>query len=143
MPSSEEEDASASLARETKGMNKKEFIDQMVIYGQSLLNEKPTMKDLKEGPPLLCPICDRPNYFPSDHHMVPKSRGGKTTETICEDCHKAIHAHFTNKELEETYHTPEALLSHEGFAKQIKFLSKQDPGGRSKTKKNKDRLRRE
>jgi hypothetical protein len=114
-------------ARETKGMNQ----------------VKPTMKDLKEGPPLLCPICDRPNYFPSDHHMVPKSRGGKTTETICEDCHKAIHAHFTNKELEETYHTPEALLSHEGFAKQIKFLSKQDPGGRSKTKKNKDRLRRE
>lgn len=103
----------------------------------------PTMKDLKEGQPDLCPICDRPNFFPSDHHMVPKSRGGKTTETICEDCHKAIHAHFTNKELEETYHTPEALLSHEGFSKQIKFLSKQDPGGRSKTKKNKDRLRRE
>lgn len=103
----------------------------------------PTLKDLKEAPPLVCPICERPNYFPSDHHMVPKSRGGKTTETICEDCHKAIHAHFTNKELEETYHTPEALLSHEGFAKQIKFLSKQDPGGRTKTKKNKDRLARE
>lgn len=103
----------------------------------------PTLKELVEAPPLVCPICERPNYFPSDHHMVPKSRGGKTTETICEDCHKAIHAHFTNKELEETYHTPEALLSHEGFAKQIKFLSKQDPGGRSKTKKNKDRLDRD
>ena len=105
--------------------------------------DKPTIKDLVQGPPLLCPICDRPNYFPSDHHMVPKSRGGKTTETICSDCHKAIHAHFTNKELEETYHTPEALLAHEGFAKQVKFISKQDPGGRTKTKKNKDRLRRD
>lgn len=103
----------------------------------------PTLKDLMTPEPLVCPICERPNYFPSDHHMVPKSRGGKTTETICEDCHKAIHAHFTNKELEETYHTPEILLSHEGFAKQIKFLSKQDPGGRTKTKKNKDRLARD
>lgn len=103
----------------------------------------PTMKDLKEGTPDLCPICDRPNYYPSDHHMVPKSQGGRTTETICADCHKAIHAHFTNKELAETYHTPEALLTHEGFAKQVKFISKQDPGGRTVTKKNKDRLRRE
>src|SRR5512135_3502304 len=106
-------------------------------------NEKPTMKDLKEGPPLECPICERPNYHPSDHHIVPKSRGGRTTETICQDYHKAIHAMFTNKELEETYHTPEALLAHEEFAKQIKFLQKQDPGGRTKTKKNKDRLARD
>jgi hypothetical protein len=104
---------------------------------------KPTIKEMLAAPPLQCPICDRPNYHPSDHHMVPKSRGGKTTETICQDCHKAIHAHFTNKELEETYHTPEALLSHEGFAKQIKFISKQDPGGKVTTKKNKDRLRRD
>lgn len=103
----------------------------------------PTLKELVAPPPLACPICERPNYFPSDHHMVPKSRGGKTTETICEDCHKSIHAFFTNKELEETYHTPEALLTNEAFAKHIKWLSKQDPGGRSKTKKNKDRLERD
>jgi hypothetical protein len=103
----------------------------------------PTLKELVEAPPLVCPICERPNYFPSDHHMVPKSRGGKTTETICEDCHKSIHAFFTNKELEETYHTPEALLTNELFAKHIKWLSKQDPGGKSKTKKNKDRLDRD
>ena len=98
----------------------------------------PTMKDLKEGPPLECPICERPNYHPSDHHMVPRSRGGKATETICCDCHRAIHAHFSNKELEEEYHTPEALLTHEGFAKQIAFISKQDPAGRCRTKRKKD-----
>lgn len=100
----------------------------------------PTLKDLKEASPLICPICERPNHFPSDHHMIPKSRGGKTTETICQDCHKSIHAHFTNKELEETYHTPAALLSHEGFAKQVAFLQKQDPARRTTTKKSKDRL---
>lgn len=107
------------------------------------MKDKPTLKELVTAQPLPCPICERPNLHPSDHHMIPRSRGGKTTETICADCHKAIHAHFTNKELEETYHTPEILLSHDGFAKQIKFLSKQDPGGKTTTKKNKDRLRRD
>ncbi len=102
-----------------------------------------TMKELVNGPPLLCPICERPNYRPSDHHMVPRSKGGKSTETICCDCHRAIHACFTNKELEETFHTVETLLTNEPFAKMVKFISKQDPGGRVTTKKSKDRLRRE
>ncbi len=100
-----------------------------------------TMKELVEGPPLLCPICERPNYRPSDHHMVPRSRGGKSTETICCDCHRAIHSSFSNKELEETFHTVEALLTNETFAKMIKFISKQDPGGRVSTKKSKERLK--
>jgi 5-methylcytosine-specific restriction endonuclease McrA len=104
---------------------------------------KPTIKDLVMGPPLLCPICERPNYHPSDHHMVPRSRGGKSTETICADCHKSIHACFTNKELEETFHTVEALLTNEMFSGMIRFISKQDPGGRVTTRKSKDRLRRE
>lgn len=104
---------------------------------------KPTIKDIVNGPPLLCPICERPNYHPSDHHMVPRSRGGKSTETICGDCHKAIHTCFTNKELEETFHTVEVLLTNEMFVGMVKFISKQDPGGKVTTRKSKDRLRRE
>lgn len=104
--------------------------------------EKLTIKEMLAAKPLPCPICLRPNLHPSDHHMVPRSRGGKTTETICVDCHKAIHAMFTNKELEETYHAVDVLMGHTEFVKMVKFISKQDPGGRVKTKKNKDRLRR-
>lgn len=89
-----------------------------------------------------CPICGRPNYHPSDHHMVPKSRGGRTTKTICADCHRSIHSLFTNKELEEKYNTPEILLANEDFARMIKFISKQDPRGRVTTKKSKDRIKR-
>lgn len=107
------------------------------------MQTKPTIADIVAGPPLMCPICERPNYHPSDHHMVPRSRGGRVTETICRDCHKAIHATFTNKECEETYHTVDVLMTHEGFAKMVKFISKQDPAGKVKIKKNKDRLRRE
>jgi hypothetical protein len=88
---------------------------------------------------LPCPICERPNFHPSDHHMVPKSKGGRTTETICGDCHKAIHATFSNKELEEKYHTVDVLLAHEQFAKMVKFIAKQDSVGKVTTKKSKDR----
>jgi hypothetical protein len=41
----------------------------------------PTIKDLVSTPDE-CPICERPNYHPLDHHMVPRSKGGKTTEII-------------------------------------------------------------
>jgi hypothetical protein len=52
------------------------------------------------------------------------------TETICRDCHHAIHATFSNKELERTYNTAEALLAHEGFRRMVEFITKQDPGGK-------------
>ena len=94
---------------------------------------------LKEQEPDPCPLCDRPNYFPSDHHLVPRSRGGKVTATICADCHKAIHATFTIKELEKAYHTVEALLGHVTFAAQIAFLRKQDPRSRSRMEWTRDR----
>lgn len=82
-----------------------------------------------------CPLCSRKDLpVLSDHHLTPKSRGGKITLPICQDCHRSIHAFFTNKELEDTYHTVEALLSHEKFAKHIKWLSKRDPSLRYKTK---------
>jgi hypothetical protein len=77
-----------------------------------------------------CPLCERQNFHPSDHHLVPKSRGGKITAKLCRDCHRAIHATFTNKELERTYHTREALLEHEGFRRMVAFIARQDPGGK-------------
>ena len=88
----------------------------------------PTLKELKlqASEPDPCPLCERPNYNPSDHHLVPKTRGGTVTETICRDCHSAIHATFSNKELERQYATVDALLLHEGFARIIRFIAKQD-----------------
>lgn len=65
--------------------------------------------------------------------MIPKSRGGRATTTICRDCHRAIHALFTNKELEQSYSTPELLLAHEEMRKMISFIARQDPGGKVRT----------
>ena len=101
-----------------------------------------TMKELKEQAlaPSTCPLCERPNLQPSDHHLVPRARGGKVTQRLCQDCHSAIHATFTNKELEREYATIEALLSHEGFARIIRFIAKQD--GRVRTRASQNRRRR-
>lgn len=74
--------------------------------------------------------------------MVPRSRGGKATKTLCRDCHKAIHATFTNKQLEREYATIETLLSHEGFSKMIAFIAKQDPGGKVHIELNRTQRRR-
>ena len=102
-----------------------------------------------------CPICKRPMAESAsvkkaerkklgvtgttEHHFIPKSRGGKTKTAICKDCHSAIHAFFTNKELAAEYHTIKKLMSYEGFRKHIKFLAKQDPTKRHKSRHTKRR----
>jgi hypothetical protein len=89
--------------------------------------------------PLPCPLCGRPNEHPSNHHLVPKSRGGRVTEAICRDCHRAIHATFSNKELAQTYNTVDALMAHEELARMIRFIGKQD--GRVKIVRSKRRAK--
>lgn len=89
-----------------------------------------------------CPLCERPNLRASDHHLVPKSRGGRVTMAICNDCHKAIHAIFTNKELETTFHTVDALLGHEVFARMVAFIARQDPRRKVRVVKTRERSRR-
>jgi len=91
--------------------------------------------------PLPCPLCGRPNYFPSDHHLVPKSRGGKATKTICSDCHNLIHKRWTNKELEKSFHTVEAISADAQFDKHVKWLRKQDPTRRNRSVATRERRR--
>jgi hypothetical protein len=86
---------------------------------------KPTLADLKHRALDPCPLCGRPNHRPSDHHLVPRTRGGDVTKTICEDCHRAIHSMFSNKELERQYSSVESLMGHEGFAKMVAFIGRQ------------------
>lgn len=89
-----------------------------------------------------CPLCERPNLNPSDHHLVPRSRGGKQTLAICRDCHHAVHAVLTNKELEAKYHTVVELLAHAELSKMIAFIARQDPGGRVRVRRTNTRSKR-
>jgi formate hydrogenlyase subunit 6/NADH:ubiquinone oxidoreductase subunit I len=61
---------------------------------------------------------------------------------ICRDCHEAVHALFSNKQLEHEYNTVDVLLNNSKLLKTIKFISKQDPSRRTKTKLSGDQRKR-
>ena len=81
--------------------------------------------------PEKCAICHRElgTENISRHHLVPKSKGGTFGDTIMihNICHQKIHSLFTEKELKETYNTPETLRAHEEMWKFIKWVRKKDP----------------
>ena len=93
---------------------------------------------------MICATCRRNMAKLTDHHLVPRSQGGRWEDTvaICFDCHDAIHAFFTNKELSARYNTVEALLTEERFARHVRWLAKQDPGKRFGSRRARDRRQR-
>jgi len=73
-----------------------------------------------------CTICKRkvPPQFQEKHHLVPKSRKGKKTILVCSNCGNQLHKLFTNREMERTYHTVEAIIGDERVQKWIKWVGK-------------------
>lgn len=91
----------------------------------------------------LCPLCSRPIGDVWDkHHLIPKSRKGKDVVIIHRICHNKIHSVFTEKELEQHYHTIERLLEHEDIQKFVKWVSKKDPNFYERTKQAQRKKRR-
>lgn len=79
----------------------------------------------KEISKIICPLCEE-EVSPSDtseHHIVPRSKGGKEKEPVCNPCHSQIHALFTNKELAEM-ETLGTLLDQESIKTYIKWRKK-------------------
>lgn len=83
----------------------------------------------------LCPLCTRPLGNVWDrHHLIPKSRKGTEVISIHKICHDKIHSVFTEKELDDYYHTIPRLKESEHIIKFIKWVSKKDPDFYEKTK---------
>lgn len=59
----------------------------------------------------ICPLCDRaiPKSQRDEHHLIPKSHGGRDTAVLHRICHRQIHATFTETELARQYSTIEQL----------------------------------
>ena len=74
-----------------------------------------------------CPLCERPLAHPTDHHLVPRSRGGgrDAVVRICRDCHGAVHALVGNRELERDYNTLDALRGEPRLARAFAFIGRQ------------------
>lgn len=94
------------------------------------------MNNITDTP--ICPLCHRPipaHAKQSQHHLIPKLRGGKGGETVLlhQICHNEIHATLTETDLARDYATIPALRAHPRLAKFITWVAKRPPDFHSKT----------
>lgn len=74
-----------------------------------------------------CPICKRElGDLVENHHLIPKTFGGKDKVTIHKVCHSKIHSVFSERELQHHFHTVERILENEEIQKFIKWIKKKD-----------------
>lgn len=59
-----------------------------------------------------------------EHHLVPKTFGGKETFTIHRICHRKIHATFSERELLNHFNTFERIRDHEEIQKFVNWVKK-------------------
>jgi hypothetical protein len=78
----------------------------------------------------------------SAHHLVPKSQGGTYTEVICSDCHSAIHARYSNKQLAADFNTLESIKQDADLQRAFKWIAKQNPSRRFRNKRSNHRRKR-
>jgi 5-methylcytosine-specific restriction endonuclease McrA len=77
-----------------------------------------------------CPLCGRPlvaGKSVDEHHLLPKSQGGREKFLMHRICHRKIHATFTEKDLAKHFNTWAALRAHEGIAAFIAWVQKKSP----------------
>lgn len=77
-----------------------------------------------------CPLCGRAlvaGKSIDEHHLLPKSQGGRQTHTVHRICHRKIHATFTEKELAKSYSSWTNLQTHEDMAVFITWVQKKPP----------------
>jgi 5-methylcytosine-specific restriction enzyme A len=74
-----------------------------------------------------CELCNRKNIKTTNHHLIPKEKGGTflPTANLCISCHKQIHALFTNEQLADELNTIEKLKNNEKMLGFIKWIRKQ------------------
>ena len=80
--------------------------------------------------PSLCPLCGRllePGRSVDEHHLVPRSQGGKTKTHIHRICHRKIHATLDERELARGFNTWEALLAHPDIAAFVRWVANKPP----------------
>ena len=79
------------------------------------------------GEPLVCELCLRESVRFTEHHLVPRSRGGKfgPKARLCPTCHRQLHAMFSEKTLAGELNSIERLRADPSFAGYLKWARKQ------------------
>ena len=96
-----------------------------------------------------CELCDRTCPKLTEHHLIPRQQTRRKKKTknkyshtdlgptidICSPCHKQVHTLFTNKELADYLHSADLLKSHPAMAKFLKWIAKQAPYKKVRTRR--------
>lgn len=71
-----------------------------------------------------CALCEREVSTVTYHHLIPKQKGGKHTDTVplCQPCHTTLHVMFSNAELATIYNNIPALQASEQLQKYLKWI---------------------
>lgn len=79
---------------------------------------------------LVCELCLRESVRFTDHHLVPRSQGGKfgPKARLCPTCHRQLHAMFSEKTLANELNSVERLRADPEFAGYLKWASRQKDG---------------
>lgn len=90
-----------------------------------------------------CPLCGRElDESANEHHLVPKSLGGRETVTLHRICHHKIHSVFTERELKAHYHTIARILERDEMASFVAWVAAKPPAYYSRNERTKSRRRR-
>lgn len=104
-----------------------------------------------------CELCSRTVARLTRHHLIPRTRHKNKRNKkafdrdevrtrilmVCGPCQKQIHALFTEKELERTYNTREALLAHPEVSRFVTWLATKPDGTAVRVFHSRDRRDRE
>ncbi len=76
---------------------------------------------------LICPLCGRTmelGITTDEHHLIPKSMGGKDKYLLHKICHQKIHTTLTERELARHFNNWESLRAHPEIAQFIAWVKK-------------------
>ncbi|USI73383.1 HNH endonuclease [Sphingomonas morindae] len=84
----------------------------------------------------LCALCGRPTGARVEqHHVVPKSAGGRETVPLHPICHRAIHASVPTKELARRYPTLDSLKAVPEIARFLAWIKDKPPDFHAPTRR--------
>ncbi|MBL8508572.1 hypothetical protein [Chitinimonas sp. JJ19] len=92
-----------------------------------------------------CALCGRllpEGTTVDEHHLIPRSLGGRETVRLHKICHQTLHAVFTERELAEHFHTVERLQAHATIASFLAWVRRRPPELYDRPRFTQDRRRR-
>ena len=84
----------------------------------------------------VCALCGRPlGHRVEQHHVVPKSEGGKQTVPVHPICHRTIHAFVANRDLATAYPTMDQLRTRDDVQRYLRWIADKPPDFRAPTRR--------